>query len=261
MENQNEMSFIKQLSLSVITLALGSFIFVGVLENYKSDESIKFKQLEEYFKPAREAANLCLKKQNELFLHYPNYGGTLKLMFGELSHLIDNPELDGNYQYGLLLEGYTKNMLDAQKKQKELPPIVDACRQEVFLKLESLSIATGTFEYFSELAKRRSARLNVIDQQFRDKLKKSNKGMDEDELIDMMRQFGTMNPHSKDEMKALILDFGSKLPMIEAYSIYLAETEQDKYNVESEFFGEIRDKSADNINSRFKQGFFSWLLR
>ena len=261
MESQGEMSFIKQLILSVVTLVLGSFIFVGILENYKSDESIKIKQLEAYFKPAREAANSCLKKQNDLFLHYPNYGGSFKLMFDELNNFFNNPDLSRNHQYSLVLEGLAQGMFDAIKKQNQLPSSVDKCRDEVFLKLESLAIATGTFEYFSRKAKIRSDKLNQIDRQFREKLKDITQGIDAKKLIGMMRQFGTLNPGSDNEMKKLIMDFEDKIPVIEAYSMQLAETEQKKYFVEFEFFGKIREKSAERINSRFKQGFFSWLLR
>ncbi|MDO7926718.1 hypothetical protein Q6A51_08000 [Pseudomonas sp. KFB-139] len=93
MSQENSLSYLKQFSISIVTLVLGSFVFVGVIENYKSDESIKVSQLEAYFKPAREAANACLKKQNELFLHYPEYGGSFSLLFGELNRLFENPEL------------------------------------------------------------------------------------------------------------------------------------------------------------------------
>ena len=260
MEEENSLSFIKQLSLSVITLVLGSFIFVGVLENYKSDEALKLKQLENYFKPARESINSCLKMQNDLYLHYPQYSGSMKLMFGELKNLINKPELNGNHQYGLILEGYAKNLINVQETQKKLPPKVEKCRQETFLKLESLSIATGSYDFFKSKSEIRAEKLNTIDKKFREELKGSNGDLDEKKIIQMVRDFGEINAHSEDEWKKLILDFSDKLPVIEGYSSALYTAEVSKYKVESEFFGAIRNNTAKQINDRFKQGFFSWLF-
>ena len=260
MEEENSLSFIKQLSLSVITLVLGSFIFVGVLENYKSDEALKLKQLESYFKPARESIYSCLKMQNDLYLHYPQFSGSMKLMFGELENLMNKPELNSNYHYGLVLEGYAKNLISVQTKQKELPPKVANCRQETFLKLESLSIATGSYDFFHEKSKIRAKQLNDIDEKFREELKKNSGDLGEKEIIQMVRDFGEINANSDDEWKKTILDFSDKLPIIEVYSAALTAAEISKYKVESEFFGAIRNNSAEQINDRFKQGFFSWLF-
>ena len=83
---------------------------------------------------------------------------------------------------------------------------------------------------------------------------------DENKLIQMIRQFGEINAHSEDDWKKLILDFSAKLPVIQGYSSALTNAELSKYKIESEFFGSIRNNSAEQINNRFKQGFFSWLL-
>jgi len=254
------MSFLKKLSLSLITLVLGSFIFVGILENYKSDESIKVKQLEDYYNPSREAVNACLKRQNELYLHYPNYGGSFRLLFDELKSLMKKPALKSSHQYGLLLEAYGKNLREVQSIQKELPIKVEECRSDVFLKLENLAIVTGSFDYFSLEAKKRAEHLNAIDKVFREKLKENNGEFKPEDLVLLMRKFGEIDHSSEEEWKKLILEFDVMLPMLENYSMILTEIEIEKYKVESNFFNSVRVEAAKHLNSRFEQGFFSWLI-
>ncbi|GFM49634.1 hypothetical protein PSCICE_09010 [Pseudomonas cichorii] len=261
MSQENSLSYLKQFSISIVTLVLGSFVFVGVIENYKSDESIKVSQLEAYFKPAREAANACLKKQNELFLHYPEYGGTFSLLFGEFNHLVENPELKHSIGYNIVLEGYAKQLFRVMKVQDSLPHEVVGCREDVFLKLEVLSIVTGSFDRFTNASSRRADMLNAIDRQLREKLKENTKNSDVDELMKMLRKFGDADVMSEEAMRGMVVDFSAKLPVIERYSEAMAKAEQEKYNVESEFFSVVRQESASRINSRFRQGFFSWLLR
>jgi len=246
--------------LSLVTLVLGSFIFVGVLENYKSDEELKLKQLEEYFKPARESVSACLEMQNELYLHYPQYSGSMKLMFGELKNLINNPELNANRQYGIILDGYAKHLISVQETQKKLPQEVEKCRKETFLKLESLAIVTGSYEFFKKKSEARANKLNSIDKKFREALKRNNGDLNEEKIIQMVRDFGKLNAQSEDEWEKLILDFSEKLPIIEGYGTALYEAEVSKYKVESEFFRAIRNNAAQEIDERFKQGFFSWLF-
>jgi len=236
-------------------------VFVGIIENYKNDESIKVNQLESYFKPARASANACLNAQNDLFLHYPEYGGAISLFFGELKHLIDNPELEGRSEYEIVMQGYARYLRDVVKKQSELPAEVQECREEVFLDLEALSIATGIFKKFSEEASKRARSLNQIDKNLRKKLKENAKGFDAKDLQELFRSFAKTDMTSRIEMEKLISKFDEKLPVIEGYSVAMGEAERKKYEVESNFFSEIRKESAEKINSRFKQGFFSWLVR
>lgn len=261
MENETTWPFLKQLTITIITLVFGSFVFVGIIENYKSDESIKIKQLESYFKPAREAAHSCLKTQNDLYIHYPSYGGAFELFFAALENMRKKPELERSHQYGLYLEAYVKNLEQVKKTQEELPVQVRKCRAEVYLKLEALAIATGTFEFFMAESRKRDKLLNQIDKEFRTKLKENNKSMTAEDLLKMLNKFGELNMNSKNEIKKMISEFSEMLPVIKAYSLALAETEKKKYKVEAEFFSKIRIKSAEHINNRFKQGFFSWLRK
>ncbi|MDO7926719.1 hypothetical protein Q6A51_08005 [Pseudomonas sp. KFB-139] len=142
-----------------------------------------------------------------------------------------------------------------------MPHEVAGCREDVFLKLEILSIVTGSFDEFVGASLKRANLLNTIDGRFRRELKENTKGADVDELIKMLRKIGDTDVMSEEAMKEMVADFSAKLPVIEKYSEALAKAEQEKYNVEYEFFSVVRQESASRINSRFRQGFFSWLLR
>ncbi|NNN46265.1 MULTISPECIES: hypothetical protein [unclassified Vibrio] len=254
------MEYLKQLFTILLTLVLGSFFFVGILEDFKSDDSIKVKQLEDYFKPARIMANACLKQQNNLYLHYPQNGTSLRLFYNAMFNLMENPQLESNNSYEVVLKGILHNMQVTQKTQSELPKAVAACREEVFLSLEALSIATGTFEYFSEQSKERSQKLNEVARLYEKKINEILSGFDAKELEKMMYQFGSLDLNSDNEIKALMVKFSEKLPIIESVNFVHSEREQEIYRIEADFFSKIREKSATQIDAGFKQGFFSWLI-
>lgn len=56
----------------------------------------------------------------------------------------------------------------------------------------------------------------------------------------MMYQIGSVRPGSDQDIKVLVTKFSDKLPMLERASLIQAEIEQEKYEIEAEFFSEIR---------------------
>jgi len=97
----------------------------------------------------------------------------LKLFAGEMQHLMDTSSLNGNPDHEIMLEAPLRTYQDSEKEVKQLEIEVEACKTEVFRSLETLSIATGPFEFFSRLSEERANALNAIYDS-RSKQQKSN---------------------------------------------------------------------------------------
>jgi hypothetical protein len=46
-------SFSSQLIIAIISIFLGSFLFAGVLENYKKDQGLQDELIKDYYRPMR----------------------------------------------------------------------------------------------------------------------------------------------------------------------------------------------------------------
>lgn len=260
MEHQSTYSPFKQLLIHLITLVFGSFIFVGILENYKNDESLKLKLLENYLEPARKNINSCLRKQNQLIEHYSEYNSAMVQVFKALDMLVNDADLEKNLNYELILRGNADNLNRVKQIHSELPIEVATCRNETYQKLESLSIATGSYEFFKEQSSNRVDRLNNIDKKYREKLKEGNGEITEKEIARLFFEFVKMDMRSDDERRSIVSKFSVLLPVIENYSKASAEAEFEKYDTELKFFESVRENSAMQLNKSFEYGFFRWLI-
>lgn len=253
-------SFSKQLLLSIIPLCLGSFVFIGVIENYKNDSELKSKLLEDYFKPSRELVTDCHTKHNELFIKYPNPPAQLRLFSEEMVHLMDNPSLNGNRDYGLILEALAKTHHDSTKELKNLEVQVKECKVDVFRSLETLSIATGAFDEFTYFSKERSTKLNSIYKSRSEESKENTGDIEVDDLKEAMRSIATIDFESKEGREKFKSQMNSMLPVIEKHAEIMSRTEQEIFNADNEFYSKVREETSGRISNLFKEGFFGWIF-
>jgi hypothetical protein len=253
-------TFIKPLALSAIPLFLGSLIFVGVIENYKDDSSLKIKLLEDYFKPSRELVSSCLKSQNELYLQYPAYSSSLRLFSEEFTHLIDNPTLNSNPDYEIILKAVANTHFKSGERLEKLKIEVEKCKVKVFQSLEVLSIATGSFDKFTELSKDRAKSLNSV---FKTRSNENKENTSEIEVVDlqsMMRSIATIDFSSMKGQLEFKQKMKEMLPIIESHSEIMSKTELQMYKIESGFYSKVREETSKRISEKFKDGFLSWLF-
>jgi len=253
-------TFGKQLLLNIIPLFLGSFVFIGVIENYKNDSELKIKLLEDYFKPSRELVADCHSKHNDLFLKYPSPPAQLRLFSEEMVHLMNNPSLKGNRDYDLILEALAKTYQESTKELKDLEILVKECRVDVFRSLETLSIAAGAFEEFAELSKEHSRKLNSIYKSRSKESKENTGGVGIDDLKGIMRSIATINFESKEGQEKFKLQMNSMLPVIEKHAEIMSRTEQEIFDADNEFYSKVRIETSARISDLFKEDFFGWIF-
>ena len=258
MTEKNSTSFVQQITLTIITLLLGSLIFVGIIENYKSDESIKLTQLEKYFIKTRKEALECRVKHNKLIKHYASYGDNIALMFNELKHVMDNPELMNNPKQNIVMKSYADTLLNMNREQNKLPQKIVDCRNDLYLNLESLAIITGSYEYFSEQSLRRDSELEFIHNDLKEKLSTKFGSSFMQELHQMLRKFISIS--TEEEMKALILENEDKVKLMQEFSEINSNSELEKFKAQDKFYANIRNRSAEKLSDKFSYGFLSWLI-
>lgn len=253
-------TFVKPLALSTIPLFLGSLMFVGVIENYKDESSLKVKLLEDYFKPSRELISACLKSQNELYLQYPMSSASFHLLYDEMAHLIDNPSLESNYDYGVILKSVMETYFKSNDKLKSLEKNVEDCQTKVFQSLEVLSLATGTFDKFTVLSKNRANSLNLAYKTRSDKGKLNVTDIDSTDMQTMMRSLASKEFSSAKGKQKLKQNMQNMLPIIDKYSEIMSETGIQIYKIESDFYFKVKDEASIQISNKFKGGFLTWLF-
>ena len=253
-------SFGKKLLLSIIPLFLGSFIFIGVIENYKKDSNLKIQILEKYYKPSRQLVADCQKKNNDLFLAYRKPPRHLRLFSEEMIHLLNNPSLNANRNYGQLLEALAKTYQDSTNELKKMEKEVETCKVEVFRSLETLSIATGCFEEFSEFSAQRSKKLNEIYGLRSDRSKKNTQEANMIDPKDLLRDIATVKIKSKEDGEKFKAIVNKMLPVIERHGEIMSQTEESVFKVEGEFYSKIRNETSEKLNELFKEGFFGWIF-
>lgn len=253
-------TFVKPLALSIIPLFLGSLMFVGVIENYKDDSNLKVKLLEGYFKPSRALASTCLKSQNDLYLQYPMYSSSLRLFSEEMTRLIDSPSLNYNPDYELVLKAVADTHMKSDEKLKVLEKEVEKCRVAVFQSLEVLSLATGTFNEFTESSKNRAKSLNSAYKIRSNESKASTSDIDVTDMQSLMRSVASIDFSSKKGQQEFKEKMQLMLPVIEKHSEIMSKTEIQMYKAESKFYSEVRKEASRQISNKFKDGFLTWLF-
>jgi hypothetical protein len=253
-------TFFKPLALSTIPLFLGSLIFLGVIENYKDDSNLKVKLLEDYFKPSIALTSTCLKSQNDLYLQYPMYSSSLRLFSEEMTHLIDNPSLNSNPDYELVLNAVAETHMKSDEKLKVLEKEVEKCKIAVFQSLEVLSLATGTFNEFTESSKNRANSLNSAYKIRSNESKANTSDVDVTDMQSLMRSIASIDLSSKTGQQEFKEKMQLMLPVIEKHSEIMSKTEIQMYKAESKFYSEVRKEASRKISNNFKDGFLNWLF-
>lgn len=239
----------------------GSFVFVGVIENYKDDSVFKSRLLENYFKPARTSSDDCMRAQGEFVEKYPLYAASLVLMFEELQHLADNPKLQNAYDYELLLRATVENHNEANADLDRLNIEVKKCRIDVQRKLEDLALVTGSFDEYSENLSVRVSKIEAAEKNRTERVDQLlSEYKAEFDYRDKVRGFLASPPSTNDEWKTAIEQFSSLLPIVEGSAKISMETEALISNAEIDFYEKSRRSSSNKINSMFEQGFISWLF-
>lgn len=253
-------SFIKQLMLLLIPMSLGSFIFIGVIEDYKNDASLKVDLLEKYYKPTRELMSSCYEKQSNLVLKYTYPAAGLKLLSNEINVMLEDQDLRRDWHYTVFVKNLLSSHLDESKNLKKLESEVKQCKREVFNSLEILSMATGTYSEFSELATLSHKKSNEVYKSRYNEVKKIEHDSNVKDIQGFFREQFKVDIDSKEGMEKYNSDMDLMMPVIKEYATIMTQTEKELFEIESKFYLSVRELVATEISGQFKEGFFSWLI-
>lgn len=244
----------------LVPLVLGSLIFVGIIENYKSDSDLKIKILEDYFIPTRELVSSCLKSQNELFLLYPSYSASLRLFYEEVTHLYDNKNLNSNPNYEIVLKSVADSHFATANDLNEVKKEVELCKVKAIESLEILSIATGTYNEFIKSSKTRAISLNSLEEKVNSQRRDNTSEITVDDVKSLMRGIGTIDFNSEKGQNELKEEMEKVLPIIEKNTEIMSHAEKSKYDIESLYYSEIMRATSTHISEKFESRFMGWLI-
>ena len=253
-------SFFSQLLISIISISLGSFLFAGVLENYKKDQGLQEEFIKDYFRPMMELQSSCSSSHNELFLKYGELSGSYQLMSNEIVHMTVTPESKLGQYYEALPISIIKANTDLKKEVEDLAMTVTKCKANLFLKYEELALVTGSYPEFRSLAKQYTNAINTIYKERQKKAKENIKNTDPNQLMPLMREFIAMDLSTKENKSTLASEMERLSKITTQHNLIMAEYEELIFKKDNDFFLSLHDLYAAKISEKYSGGFTSWVL-
>ena len=178
--------FIYIISIAVIPMAFGSFLFVGVLEKYKNSESLNSAILDSY-KTIRNKRSECHKIHNDLFLSYYPYAGSIKIMATEMERVMGAKDVSLPHEYQVFVLSNVESQADYRKDIEELKKNKDKCYTELYISYEELAILLDKIDEYESISGERSSALNGLNSSLEGERGKL-KSISADDLMNIFRQ-------------------------------------------------------------------------
>jgi hypothetical protein len=254
-QKSKDFDFIQKL----ILLCLGSLVFSGIIEGYKSDLTSDKSLITEFYRPLRDSVSTCTPMHNQLFLKHGELAGSYQLMFDELQHMLLNPELAKNTNYQVYPMAVFKANSTLKLEVKHLKEQISKCRIKVYQKYEELALATGVYEEFKQLLKNHFQILNKGHKTRKDEIPQGIKDINSNDLVQLMRELTALDL-STPEKKSEFMNRVNKLatPVIENEIVSMnfeeaAFNENQRFHEEltSIFLVEISSRNSPSLLSRY----------
>ncbi|MFA0087586.1 hypothetical protein [Vibrio sp. 10N.261.51.F12] len=255
-KSKPDLSFLKQ----VVLLVLGSLIFVGIIEGYKSDLGRDKDLVKEYYRPVKTAYTVCSPAHNLLFLKYGELAGSYQLLFDEMKHMFEVPNVSIQRDYQVFPMSILKSNGALKKEIKSLENKVKECRVKVYSSYEELALVTGTFNEYEKLSIVHFGTINNQHAKLKESIPREFKDMNPQDLVVMMRELFTMDL-SNEENRTILLERVDKIakPVIE-YEMEKMKSEQAMFMENQRFHKSLNKVFLNEISRRNSQGFLSWLV-
>ncbi|MDU1061514.1 MAG: hypothetical protein E7A34_09990 [Leclercia adecarboxylata] len=254
-------SFSGQLLIAIIPIFLGSFLFAGVLENYKKDQGVQAELIKDYYRPMRELQGSCLTSHNELFIKYTELSGSYKIMLNELQYIFATPDFKLSREYEAIPISIMKTNTQLKKRVEVLEETVKKCRADLFLKYEELSLATGSYSEFMKLADKRASEINAIYSERNKKFKENLKDIDPNQLMPLMRQYVSLDLSDETNKSKLSGEINTMFDALNHHSLIMADSEQTIFQKENDFAQKLKDLFANKISNKHSDGFIRWYFK
>lgn len=260
MSSSNNQPLWAQVLVAFLPVFFGSFLFAGVLENYRNDSRLEGTIIEKNFTPMRELQVSCHKSHNDLYLQYGNLSGAYQLMFNELEHISSTPESELGRDYEVLLKSIFQTYSDTNIKASELKQTVSSCRLELFRKYEGLALMTGTYDKFSNMVDDKVATTNQVYAERFDLSKTATEDIEINEMMPMMRTLLATQLESDAEKERFMAKFRKIASAVIEHNQIMMKTEQEIFQIQKNFDSELRSLFAKKISDMYDEGFLGWMF-
>jgi hypothetical protein len=237
----------------LLLLVLGSFLFAGVLEEYKSHEA-SLSDIRKTYVQVREKRNACHKLQNELYLAKVDVAGGFLIQSKELPYLLRTQGKGVPQEYGIYLDVISKLPSEAIDKAKRLSEEKSICNAALNVLYEDLALLLGKHEAFMRQAENWAASLNAT----------TSAQKQEIETLSIPVDYEFLSSPFRYGLEAFMLENASTLPelmkkMAKAQTV-IAEKEWERLEIDEKLFMDYRGMVLPEMQSRLGGGFLAWLF-
>lgn len=252
--------FLAWFGQAIVPVLLGSFLFSGILEGYKSSLGDKKDIIDSYYRPMRALHASCSSKHLELADQYGKLAGSYQLQFDELKHILTHPELASKPGYDAVPRALYKTNEELAKSSKELSTAVRQCRTDLYIKYEELALVTGTYEKFKRLASVRDKSIEQIDKQMKLSMEPYLEASNSNDMMALLRKVASSDAESSADQQKMLEEVSVYAKPVVELNLLFRTTEQNNFNAEQSFFKSTRNLFAREISARQSKGFFSYLF-
>lgn len=244
----------------IVPVLLGSFLFSGILEGYKSSLGDKKDIIDSYYRPMRMLQASCAAQHQKLAAHYGELAVAYERQFKELGYMLEHPEVSAQASYEIIPREMMRTSGELSAATPKMNEAVRQCHVDLYIKYEELALVTGTYDQFKRLASTRNKRLAQADQQLQSQRSAYQAIASGDEMMVLMRKLVTAPSDSPQSQQTLLKDLAIyATPTIELNRLLMA-SERQRWDAEQAFFISPRNLFAREISARQSKGFFSYLF-
>jgi hypothetical protein len=244
----------------ILPLVLGSFLFTGILEGYKSTLGEKKDIIDTYYRPMRALQASCFSQHHQLVSKYGQLAANYQLQFNELAHMQGHPEVNAQAGYDEIPKAIWTRTEELAKATPELARAVSQCSTELYIKYEELALVTGTYKKFKELAKTRDEKHADINRRLQQGKDSLTAPVQAEDMVGLLRKL-VSTPFDKPEEQQKLLGeikvFAE--PTVKVYEL-IGVAEGETFDTERDFFRATHELFAEEISARQSKGFLSYFF-
>ena len=259
MTHRKSPSLMRELTLAVVPLFFGVYLFAALLETYKDDMSARKDLVLDFYRPMREAQADCRATEQQLMLAYGTQAGTYRLMLSEFDHMASADPATLTRDYDVLPRSIIESNNKITAQVGELTTKLDACTRTLYRKYEEVALATATYDQFLDIARQRDAAVRAPYAKRAALLDEVAAKFKPGSMMDTLRQSLTSDVDTTDAkaaMKVKLHAMGD--PAAELYT-QLAQTEQAILKVEQDTDAQLIALFATEVSWRYKRGLLRML--
>ena len=241
------------IAVTVIPMVFGSFLFAGILESYKNNESLNSAILESYRSIITTRAE-CHKIHNDLYMAYFSYAGSLKTIKIELERPIDNHGKELPKEYILFMQSFIESNSTQIKKVQKLIKQKEDCYSTLYINYEEAAILLNLLEKYESIATVRATELNSLNLSEKDAVNKL-RSISVDDLLNIFHT-GIDSAMTSNRDKWL-----SGIEELADIQVEIAKIEMQKFSIEAKTFSELRRLYLEAIKNRLNRGFVDYLIQ